>query len=278
MKANEVKPLFKEFDFEGNRKYWVYYPISRRRPTTTPEPVETFYLMDEGSNPLLTEGGDNIEYDFPAPTPPFSPTDISNLTNWWESTSGITTDGSGVVSWTDSISSNVATRVGIGFNNTTEVLNGYTGITQTGTEALSLSSTLDLSATTIFIIFNSIQIGGVHYMLGDASSGFFTHFTSPTGLGLYNNPDVAGGGVNTNDDQYGTFIMDATDYYVRQNGSQVDTQAIGSGGNITIDRLFSGNGAFDLNGTIWEILVYDRALNGTEIGQVETYIQNKYGL
>jgi hypothetical protein len=63
MKANEVKPLFKDFDFEGNRKYWVYYPISKKRPTTTPEPVETFHLTTEDTSPLLTEGGDNIDFE-----------------------------------------------------------------------------------------------------------------------------------------------------------------------------------------------------------------------
>jgi len=42
--------------------------------------------------------------------------------------------------------------------------------------------------------------------------------------------------------------------------------------------LFNGNGSFEFGGTIWELLIYNRALNGTEIGQVETYIQNKYGL
>jgi len=30
---------------------------------TTPPPVETFYLTSEASEPLLTEGGDNILYD-----------------------------------------------------------------------------------------------------------------------------------------------------------------------------------------------------------------------
>jgi len=72
--------------------------------------------------------------------------------------------------------------------------------------------------------------------------------------------------------------MDTTDYYVRQNGSQVATTSIGTGGDITFSYLFNGNGSFEFGGTIWELLIYNRALNGTEIGQVETYIQNKYGL
>jgi hypothetical protein len=204
------------------------------------------------------------------------------LTNWWESTTGITTDVNGVVSWTDSISSVVATRNTTTFNNTTDILNGYTGITSTNLASqLNLSPTLDLSLTTIFIVFKSVKSTTIHYMLGNNDTGFFTHFNSPTGLGINNNPDIMGGGVNTNTEQYGTFQMDATDYYVRQDGIQVATAPIGSGGNIQINQLFRGNsnpGFFSLKGTIWEILVYNRALNGTEIGDVETYIQNKYGL
>ena len=30
----------------------------------TPTPVETFHLTDEASNPLLTEGGDFIDFDY----------------------------------------------------------------------------------------------------------------------------------------------------------------------------------------------------------------------
>jgi hypothetical protein len=281
--------------------------------TPTPSPIpETFHILAEDNSPILTEGGDNIDFDFvipptptptpsitptltssptptptpglsPTPTPspiPFSPTIIPNLTNWWESESGVITDGTNVISWTDSISSVVGTRnTTSAFNNTTDVLNGYTGITTTGLNSqLNLSPTLNLSLTTIFIVFKSVQSSAIHYMLGDNSSGFFTHFSSPQGIGIFNNPDVAAGGINTNTEQYGTFQMDATDYYVRQNGIQVNTTPIGSGGNITINHLFRGNSQASTNGTIWEILIYNRALNGTEIGQVETYIQNKYGL
>jgi hypothetical protein len=292
-------------------------------PTPTPSPIsETFHILAEDNSPILTEGGDNIDFDFvipptptptptqtssptptpsitptstltptptltptltssPTPTPspiPFSPTSISGLNNWWESTTGITTDVNGVVSWTDGISSNVATRNGNVFTNTTDVLNGYTGITQTNTPTqLSLSSTITLSEATIFIVFRANSDSIINYHMGEDNGGIYCNFSSPTGIGLYNNPDVVGGGVNTNSPQYATIQMDATDYYIRQSGSQVATAAIGSGGDLVFTRLFNGN-TFPLNGTIWEILIYNRALNGTEIGDVETYIQNKYGL
>lgn len=271
--------------------------------TPTPPPAETYHILAEDGSPLLTEGGDFIDYDYvipPSPTPTpsmtasptptptltptptpspsaFSPTDIPNLTNWWESDTGVITDGSGVLSWTDSISSNVATRNSINFNNTTDVLNGYTGITQTISGQMNLSSTINLSATTIFVVVKQDSIPSIGYIMGDGNSGLYINYNGGLPNGIYNNPDICDGGTDITTEQYFTYQMDATDYYLRQNGSQVGTTPIVSGGNITFTRLFNGNN-FPFRGTTWEILIYDRALNGTEIGDVETYIQNKYGL
>jgi len=56
----------------NQRKRGVYLTGSFIQPNQedeAPIPVETFYLMDEDSNPLLTEGGDNILFDFVVPPP-----------------------------------------------------------------------------------------------------------------------------------------------------------------------------------------------------------------
>jgi len=49
-------------------KPWEFDPSKLVRiggyvPSSTP-PVETYHLLTEGSFELLTEGGDNIDYDF----------------------------------------------------------------------------------------------------------------------------------------------------------------------------------------------------------------------
>ena len=144
MKANEVKPLFKDFDFEGNRKYWVYYPISRRRPTTTPEPVETFHLTDEASNPLLTEGGDFIDYDFvipptptptpsqtasPTPTPSITPTLTLTPTPTPSSTAFSPADISGLIYWSDYSDVNNLTLDTSTYDSVESVNDSYSGIT-----------------------------------------------------------------------------------------------------------------------------------------------------
>jgi len=105
MKANEVKPLFKEFDFEGNRKYWVYYPISRKRPTTTPEPaVSPTPTPTQTVTPTPTVTPTQTPSATPTPTPTpsaavWSPSQMTNLQDWWRADTGVSLTGSDVDSW-----------------------------------------------------------------------------------------------------------------------------------------------------------------------------------
>lgn len=53
-----MKPLSEKVN-KGN----VWGSVIMKVPTTVTPPVETFYLTTEATEPLLTEGGDNILYD-----------------------------------------------------------------------------------------------------------------------------------------------------------------------------------------------------------------------
>jgi hypothetical protein len=215
--------------------------------------------------------------------PTINPPAIPNLTGWWKSDTNVVTDVDGVLTWTDIISGNTATRSGgNNFNNNTSLLNGYYGITQSGgANEMNLSTTYSLSACTIFLVFNSVPDGIIMYWGGVSNGGFFTNYSALPGLGIYNNPDIANGGSNISTPQYGTYYMDNANYVIRQNGTVVNTTAIGSGGNIDLGILFRGNtggGYFGLNGSMWELMIYDRALSNPEIIQVQNYLSTKYGL
>ena len=260
-------------------------PTLTSTPTTTPTNTPTLT-----NTPTTTKTPTPTRTSTPTPTPtptpssaPFTPVSIPNLQGWWKSDTNVVVDGSGVFTWTDIIAGNVATRsAGTNFTNNTSVLNGYSGITQSGgANQFDLLTSYSLSATTIFSVFNSVPDGVIMYWGGVSDGGFFTNFSAPSGLGIYNNPDVVGGGTNLTTAQYGTYFMDNANYVIRQNGTIVNTTPIGSGGNIDLGILFKGNtngGSFGLNGSIWELLIYDRALLNTEILQVQNYLSTKYGI
>lgn len=257
-------------------------------PTRTPAPACDITYTElpsptPSNTPTITPTNTSSPTPTPTPSGGFNPITIPSLVGWWKSDTNVVTDVNGVFTWTDIIAGNVATRsAGTNFSNNTSVLNGYSGITQTsGANQLDLLTPYSLSAFTIFTVFNSVPDGVIMYWGGANDGGFFTHYSSPTGLGIFNPPDICGGGSNLTTAQYGTYFMDNTDYVVRQNGSIVNTTAIGSGGNVDLSILFKGNtngGSFGLNGSIWELLIYNRALLNTEILQVQNYLSTKYSL
>ena len=261
-------------------------PTPTPTTTTTPTPTPTITPTNTGSptpTPTLTPTKTLTPTPTPSPAGGFSPISIPNLQGWWKSDTNVVTDVNGVLTWTDIISGNTATRSGgNNFTNNTSVLNGYSGITQTGgANQFDLSTTYSLSAMTIFTVFNSVPDGVIMYWGGVSDGGFFTNYSLLPGLGIYNNPDVVGGGINITTPQYGTYYMDNANYVIRQNGTVVNTTAIGSGGNFDLNILFKGNtngGSFGLNGSIWELLIYNRALSNPEITQVQNYLSTKYAL
>jgi hypothetical protein len=257
-------------------------------PTRTPAPACDITYTELPSptpsvTPTITPTNTSSPTPTPTPSPGFNPITIPNLQGWWKSDTNVVTDVDGVFTWTDIIAGNVATRSGgNNFNNNTSVLNSYSGITQvSGANQFDLLTPYSLSAFTIFNVFNSVPDGIIMYWGGASVGGFFTNYSALPGLGIYNDPDIASGGSNITTPQYGTYYMDNANYVVRQNGTIVNTTAFGSGGNFDLNILFKGNtggGSFGLNGSIWELLIYNRALSNPEIIQVQNYLSTKYGL
>lgn len=247
--------------------------------TQTPTPTNT-------TTPTLTPT--------PTATPsgPFNPSNISGLNAWWDSQSGVTTSGGYVTSWTDLVSSRVATP---GSSTTFQLgnpINSINGIEQLSpfTDSMTMSSLPDLTSYTIFVVFewnNNQSSGNAMYALGENSAngigvGFDT--TGSSGVFIYDGDAGVALGVgygSTSEDvpYYGTYAKDSTTGFTRQNSVQTDSNS-GWASGIAINRLFenSGAGFRTLRGTLYSVLVYDRLLTPSEITLVENYLSTKYGI
>jgi len=319
-----MKPLSEKV---GTGNLWGSVIMNVPQDGVTPPPIETYHLMDEASNPLLTEGGDFIDYDFvipptptptpsqtasptptpsitptstltptPTPTPsatpaPFSPDDLSNLTYWWDSEFGVSESGGNVVSWTDKVSSRVATPTDLSaFVNNTTLQNGYSGMTLLDgfTDSMTFSSAGNMTAYTGFFVvkYYKNDVGGAVYLIGqDTFNGWGVGIGgSPSTPFIFDADDGITLAASANTFSTGitysmTYCKDNTEGFIRQDGVEIARNS-GWNSGLSVDRLFENtNAGFRyFNGTMWEIVIYDRKLNSSEILQVENYLSNKYGL
>jgi len=263
----------------------TYIPISPTpTPTYTPTPSPTplpqgDFLLAETGDILTAENGDNIEYNYS-----IVPTDVLGLDKWWRSDVGITKYISGYVeTWTDSESGEVATtNTSLGFY-PTDVLNSLTGITMANDAEMTLVGTLTYPNFTAFAVYkvNNISSDGSYIIASndDGIGGYIpTGIMGSPGLFIDNDGALAVGGVNSTSAQIGTWSKGDVNYEIRQNGSIVLTQSIGGGNDMTFSSLFNKPTASDglLDGTLWELIIYDRELTNNEKLMVNLYLSTKY--
>jgi hypothetical protein len=247
--------------------------------TQTPTPTNT-------TTPTLTPT--------PTATPSggFTPASIAGITAWFDPTSGVTTSGGYVTSWTDQIGSRVATPTSSSTFALGNPLNSINGIQQLSpySASMSFSSLPNLTSYTIFATFmwdDNTSSGNAMYVMGeDSGKGIGTGFdtTSSSGPFVYDAGDgiTLGVGINstnTGTGYYNVYSKDSTTGFIRQNGVEIATNS-GWPSGIAIDRIFenSAAGFRTLRGTLYEAIIYNRVLTPTEITQVETYLSTKYGL
>jgi len=273
-------------------------------------PVETFYLLTAQGDILQTAQGENILwYIEPAPSPtptpsatitptptitpsptptptptpiPFDPDSISGLTYLWDSSYGVVESGGYVTTWTDTKSSKVATAVSSTTFTKSNSLNGLLGITNNPSATSSMTfSNSNHNEYTIFAVAQSGSTNDPQYVIGGGTFAGLGLQISGDGPFIFANSGSIfyQGGVDLTTPQYVCWQKDSTNAQVRQNGSSVYTN-VGWTENQSFNRIFENTSAGfrAMGGTIWEILFYNRYLNATEISQVETYIQDKYGL
>jgi hypothetical protein len=257
-------------------------PTTTTTPTTTPTNTPTVTPTNTSSptpTPTLTPT--------PSPITPFSPTSISGITTWFEPTSGVTKSGGFVTNWIDQIGGRNATSTNPTNFTQSNILNSYSGITSPNNNVDSMTFTLlSQSSLTIFSVSQRDALGSNNpqYLIGNASGqGIGAAYDDGTGYKpfIFDGPSglLLQGGIDPITPKYTTYQLDTSFGQIRQNGTQVAVNA-GNPNPQLFTRLFenSGAGFRALQGTIWEIIIYNRILTAPEITQVETYLSTKYGL
>jgi hypothetical protein len=229
----------------------------------------------------------------PTPTSSFTPASLSGLVLWLDSTdsSKITLSGSSVTSWTDKSSSgyvlnssgsNVIYHTsGLGTSNAAYLAFNGTDILTSTTNFIDQSSGINL---TIFWVSQVNAVGTVTWGLG---AGIDHHMPVVYQYGS----STEGYSVFDSGIQYtistGTLALrtiiapTSANATIRVNGSVPSQSGNVSGTGLLAAVIKIGSDAINdghLNGYFGSFIIYNRVLNSTEIGQVETYLNGVYGI
>lgn len=235
---------------------------------------------------------------------PFSPTDLSGLSLWLKADAGVTLSGANVTAWADQsgngnnasansgeeptfISSFSNSKPAIEFNGTTQIIQ------------IADANSLDFLTTSSFIVLKYIGQGTgnniVYFKNANAGSP-----EDPAMYGLVgaNGDNLVSFSVNVggwSDYETSIFItnavpkilsmtLDGTNQNVYSNGSLSNNFSIV--GNIATStgtlQIGGYNQSFNASeyfyGQIAEVIMYNRAVTGTERQQVEAYLNTKYAI
>lgn len=221
-------------------------------------------------------------------TPAWTPKRLANLAAWFRADLGVT--GSSVSAWADQSGNGRHVTQGTGSAQPTFVssvagLGGRPALSFDGGDRL-VSSAFDLSNTlSLFFVLGSVTARGMiaehglgthwyAYSTGNAAVFFLSHNTTQ-------NPVTTWAQAN----QQGAAIYDRSAAPVIRGNRALLTPTATSGsppvaGNVNAALAIGArtDGSLAHNGQIAEIVIYDRALNATEIAQVEAYLFNRYGV
>lgn len=222
--------------------------------------------------------------------PSFIPLDGLNL--WLKANSLSLSDGDQVSSWNDSSGNG---------NNATQSNSSYKPIFKTG--ILNSKPVVRFTASDDHIICPN----GVFSGISTATSMFIVMKVTNTSSEKFNFTQSVDGGnrylTHTpwndgniywdfgNDRLYGSWGGNSSSFYywtylagsgmaIRRNGTQIHTKSTSGTFTPGTQTFLIGGlaGTKGMSGDIAEIIMYNRRLNLTEIGEVETYLKNKYNL
>ena len=222
------------------------------------------------------------------------PITLSNCTLWLDAadTSTLTRSGSNVSVWADKsgignhyvqattskqpiyTTDSVYGRSGLAFNGTSTFLSP----SNTGLAPISNSSTFSIFTvhrvnSNTFV--NTVYRGstGRHWLRWQGTFANFLADRDPEGyINFASNAVNAMNGVSS-------FVNDATTSYGYINGTIVGSGSkTSSAVTVSFTLGAAGDGAEVLNGSIFEVLIYNRAVTSTERQQIEGYLAWKWGL
>jgi hypothetical protein len=236
---------------------------------------------------------------------PFLPTNLSGLSLWLKADAGVTLSGANVTGWADqsgngnnaSANSGQEPTFASSFSNSKPAIE-FSGISQV--MQIADANSLDFLTTSSFIVLKYI---------GQGTGNNIVYFKNAN-AGSPANPAMYGLVAKTAEDGVASFSMnvggwvdyptsiditntvprilsmiyDGADQNVYSNGGLSNTFSIG--GNIATStgllQIGGYNQSFDaaeyFYGQIAEVIMYNRAVTGTERQQVETYLNTKYAI
>lgn len=230
----------------------------------------------------------------PAPAAPFSPTDLANLGLWLKADALVLSDNDNVTTWTDSSGNgNNAVSDGTPAIYKTNIVNGKPVVRFAGASPYILS---DINPTSVSVFCVFIRRGDI------ASECFITNTDGASGAqgwalgisdGSANVPkfyvvasSVEGSAMPLDTAQILCGTDSAGTGTLYQDGVQTATGAaqdpITYGVPTILGAIYMSSGGAPYSqytsGDIAEVIEYNRLLNGTERGQVTTYLKSKYGI
>jgi hypothetical protein len=236
----------------------------------------------------LRRGTAKLQYksDAPSSTPPFAPTDIAGLQLWLDASdaSSVTLDGSNnVEQWNDkSGNARHATQATALLRPaySTAAVNSLNAVTFNGTSHRVATGSFSVSQPyTLCVVISSTNNGSFRVMFESSSPRMSLFSQSGTSLFYNAGSDISGSvTISTNVARLITGVFAGASSSLRFDKSAVSTTSPGTnaiGGGCTIGSTPSGT--FPFAGSICEILLYNTALSGTDLTNVESYLSSRWG-
>lgn len=233
---------------------------------------------------------------------PFSPADLSGLIGWYKADTLALSDTNPVAAWADSSAAghNLAQgTAGLRPVYNTAQQNGLPAVTFTTDDVLATSAFASPTAgATVIAALTLDNIDAYRTLLCHAAAATWTspyarvlaRLTDAAGLNRWQwivEDAGVGGNTLTEPDpatliwQIMGFVYDATNQKIFRGGVEVATQARAGALTSSTQAVFIGaDTSLDNNfeGKLGELVYYNRGLTSLERGQVETYLQGKWGL
>jgi len=218
-------------------------------------------------------------------------TDTDSLFCWLKSDAGITEATGGVATWADqSGNSNDFTAPETDRPQyANDTLNGYVAVNFEANDQMiapftDVESVKDSTDATIFVVFTlSTASNSTFYNNAQAASGRASIFPYFSGSTIFDwGSSGADGrliltGLSFSDDIF-VFTRQGGNMEIRQNGTSVASKADATALIETGTSMFLGSTSGGMVAAIYEIIIYRRGLTGTEISDIESYLNTKYSI
>ena len=207
----------------------------------------------------------------------FGASTISGLLAWWKSDAGITKDASNyVTTWADQ-SGNAQNLVNSSNVVWTDGLqNGYPGLLFNGGVLYKNPGVSQAQPATVYTVIKMLTIDGTQNIYASWGTGCLCNVESSNTWGCYAGTTMTGAAA-TSDTSIVTCIFSGVTSSVERNADGITYGNAGTGalGGQTTLGAYSGGG-YNINGYIFELLVYSGFHSTTQRAIVKGYLNSKF--